>query len=95
MLKPFFSMKSKRTWTNGLGLKDAAVSLQIYDKRTDLPFPQPGWVNFEAHIGSPAGYVTLKCMDDLSELRTFLDIAIKSLADHPAQKQLKKGKERG
>lgn len=94
MLKPFFSMQSKRTWTNGMGFKAASVSLQIYDKRTDLPFPQPDWVDFEAHIGSPAGYVVLKCMDDLSELRAFLDIAIKGLAE-PAQKQLKKGKKPG
>lgn len=92
MLKPFFSMKSKRTWTNGLGFKSEAVSLQIYKKRTDLPFPQPDWVDFEASIGSPAGYVTLKCMEDLSELRAFLDIAIKSLAE-PAQKQLKEDRQ--
>jgi hypothetical protein len=91
MREPFFSMESKRTWTNGLGVTNPAVSLQIYEKRQDLPFKQPAWVNFEANIGSPAGYTTLKSMADLCELRTFLDIAIKELTCPAQTKRLKAG----
>ncbi len=71
MRKPIFRRKSERQWTNGFGFRNAAVELSIY-----RPNRHTGAAPFDAFVSSPAGYTVFKFMEDLVELRNFLDEAI-------------------
>ena len=74
MNKLIFERVSKRSWTNGLGLRGHAVKLRIYEpNRFTGPAP------FDAFISSPDGYTVLKTVEDLVELRQFLDEAIREV----------------
>lgn len=54
-----------------MGHTGPSVTLRIYEKSAIS-----GGGHFDAYISSPSGYVVIKFMDDLAELRGFLDEAI-------------------
>ena len=88
MRQPIFERKSKRSWTNALGQGSEAVRLRIYE-----PSRFTGPAPFDAYIGAPSGYVVLKSIEDLKELRGFLDEAIEAYEKHtlmPVETKLKK-----
>lgn len=71
MREPIFQRISQRGWTNGLGFRSNAVKLSIYQ-----PNSFTGTAPFDAFVSSPAGYTVFKTLEDLVELRQFLDDAI-------------------